>query len=56
MHLSLHQRKVISSTKLCLEEEWRSTAAQLALGNDCNAVTEEISLIHVMCGQNDGAA
>lgn len=55
-HLSLDQRKVVSCTKTCLEEEWRSTAAQLSLGNDCNAVTKEISLVHVMCGQNDGAA
>lgn len=39
-----------------LQEERGAYAAQLAVGNDGNAVTQDVSLIHVVSGQDDGAA
>lgn len=39
-----------------LQEERGAYAAQLAMGDDGDAVTQNVSLIHVMSGQDDGAA
>lgn len=39
-----------------LQEERGAYAAQLAVGNDGDAVTQDVSLVHVMSGKDDGAA
>lgn len=39
-----------------LQEERGADAAQLAVGNDGDAVTQDVCLVHVMSGQDDGAA
>lgn len=39
-----------------LQEERGAYAAQLAVGNDGDAVTQDIGLIHVVSRQDDGAS
>lgn len=51
LHAS-HQRQVEAHAEAVLEEERRAAAVQLALGDDGHAVTQEVSLVHVMGGQN----
>lgn len=47
--------EVVAGAQLGLEEERRAAAAQLALGDDGDAVTQQLRLIHVVGGQDDGA-
>lgn len=54
--VSLDQGQVVACTQMRLQEERGAYAAQLAMGNDGDAVTQDVSLIHVMRGQDDGAA
>lgn len=37
------------------EEKRGSTAAQPPLGDDGDAVTQQLCLVHVVCGQDDGS-
>lgn len=48
--VSLDQGQVVAGTKVGLEEERGSHTAQLAVGNDRNSVTQDVSFIHVMSG------
>lgn len=41
---------------MVFQEERGAYAAQLAVGNYGNTVSQDVSLIHVMSGQDDGAA
>lgn len=54
-HVSLHRGEVIPGAQAGLEEQWRAAAAQLALGDDGDPVTQEIGLVHIVSGQDDGA-
>lgn len=54
--VSLDQGQVVARPQMGLQEERGAYAAQLAVGNDGNAVTQDVSLIHVVSGQDDGAA
>lgn len=54
--ISFDQGQVVARSQLGLQEERRSDAAQLAVGNDCDAVAEDVRLIHVVRRQQDGAA
>lgn len=47
-----HERQVEADPEAVLEEERRSAAVQLPFGDDGDAVAEEVSLIHVMGGEN----
>lgn len=53
--LSLDHGQVVAGAQAGLEEERRAAAAQLALGDDGNAVPQQVRLIHVVGGQDDGA-
>lgn len=54
-HLA-NQGQVKACAEAVLEEEWRSRAVEPSLGNDGDAITKEISLIHVVSGHDDGSA
>lgn len=54
--VSLDQGQVVACSQLGLQEERGAYAAQLAVGNDGDTVTQDVGLIHVMGGQDDGAA
>lgn len=54
--ISFDQGQVVARSQLGLEEERGSNAAQLAVGNDSNAVAEDVGLVHVVRRQQDGAA
>lgn len=54
LHGVPHQRQVVATTKGLLQEEGRATAAQLAMRDDGNAVAQDVRLIHVVRGQDDG--
>lgn len=54
--ISFDQGQVVARPQLGLQEERGADAAQLAVGNDGDAVAEDVGLIHVVRGQQDGAA
>lgn len=41
---------------MSLQEKRGAYTAQLAVGNDGDSVTQDVSLIHMVSGQDDGAA
>lgn len=47
-----HQRQIEANAKAVLEEERGSAAVQLALGDDGDAVAQQVSLVHVVSGQD----
>lgn len=47
-----HQRQIEADTKAVLEEEWRPAAVQLPFGDDGDAVTQQVGLVHVVGGQD----
>ena len=53
--LLLDDGEVVARPQLGLEEEGGAAAAQLPLGDDGYAVSEKVSLIHVVGGEDDGA-
>lgn len=54
--ISFDQGQVVARSQLGLQEERGSNAAQLAVGNDGDAVAEDVGLVHVVRRQQDGAA
>lgn len=50
------QGEVVALAKILFEEERGAAAAQLAVGDDGDAVAQDVRLIHVVRGQDDGAA
>lgn len=54
--ISLDQGQIVPRSQMGLQEERGAYAAQLAVGNDGDAVTQDISLVHVVSRQEDGAA
>lgn len=48
--------EVKSNTEAVLQEERRTAAVQLTFRYNCNSVTEKISFIHVVGGENDRPA
>lgn len=50
------QGEVVARAKALFEEERGAAAAQLAVGDDGDTVAQDVRLIHVVRGQNDGAA
>ncbi len=54
--VSLHQRQVVSRPQVCLQEERGADAAQLAVGDDGDAIAQDVGLVHVVGGEDDGAA
>lgn len=44
-----------SRTVLLLKEEWTAAAVELTVHHDCDAVTQEVSLVHEVSGQHHGA-
>lgn len=54
--VSLDQCQVVARAQLGLQEERGADAAQLAVGDDGDAIAQDVSLIHVVSGQDDGAA
>lgn len=47
-----HQRQIEADPKAVLEEERRSAAVQLTLGDDGDAVAQQVGLVHVVRGQD----
>ena len=54
--LAAHQSQVVATAKAVLQEQAGSQGAQLAMGDDGDAVTQHVSFIHVVGGENDCAA
>lgn len=52
-NLFLGEREVIPITKCFLEVKWRPAAAQPALLQEGDAVTQHFGFVQVMCRQND---
>lgn len=52
--LSFHHSEVVARSKVGFEEKRWSTTTQLSLGDDGNPVAEQLCLIHVVSGQDDG--
>lgn len=50
-----NQSQVVAAAETLLQEERGATAAHLAVGYDGNAISQDVRLIHVVSGQNDGA-
>ena len=53
--LLLDQRELVSVSVRALEEERRAAALELPVGDDGDAVTQEVRLVHVVRGQQDGS-
>lgn len=51
--LLFHCGEVVARTQTCLQKERRTTATQFPLRDDGDSVAQEISLIHIVCRQND---
>lgn len=54
-HLS-NQGQVEACAKAVLEEEWSPRAVEPSLGDNGDAVSKEVCLVHVVCGHDDGSA
>lgn len=54
-HLA-HQRQVEAFAKAVLQEERGARAVEPPLGNDGDAVPQEVGLVHVVSGHDDGSA
>lgn len=54
-HLA-HQGQVEARAKAALQEERGAHAVEPPLGNDGDAVPQEVGLIHVVSGHDDGSA
>lgn len=52
----LHQSQVVARSQVGLQEEGGADAAQLAVGDDGDAIAQDVGLVHVVSGQEDGAA
>lgn len=52
----LDQREAVAVPVGALEEERRAAALELPVGDDGNAVPKQVSLVHVVGGQEDRAA
>ncbi len=51
-----HHSQVVPAAELALQEEAGATATEPSLGYDSDPVSEDVSLIHEVCGQDDGPA
>lgn len=54
--VSLHQGQIVASAQLCLEEEGGAYTAQLPVGDNGYAVTQNVRFIHVVGREDDGPA
>lgn len=54
-HLA-HQGQVEARSKAALQEERGAHAVEPPLGNDGDAVPQEVGLVHVVSGHDDGSA
>lgn len=52
---STHQRQIEADAEAALEEERGTAAVQLTLGDDGDAVAQQVSLVHVVSGQDHSA-
>ena len=46
---------LVANTESVLEEQGAAKALECALAHDADTVTEHVSLVHVMCRQNDNS-
>lgn len=51
-----NQSEIETHAKAVFEEKRGAAAVQLPLGDDGDAVAQQVGLVHVMGGQKDGAA
>lgn len=56
IHVLFNQGQIIACSQLVLQEERRADTAELPMRNDSNPVTQNVCLIHVVCGEDDSAA
>lgn len=54
VRLLLHHCQLVAVTIGALEEQWGTTTLELPMGDDGNAVPQQVSFIHVVCGEQDG--
>lgn len=55
-HILLDQGQVVACSKLVLQKQGGAHTAQLPMGNDGNPVPQDVRFIHVVGGENNGAA
>lgn len=51
----LCENEIVPNTEFVLQEERRATALHVSLGHDADAVTKNVSFIHVVSRENDDA-
>ena len=49
----LHEGQLVACAKAILQEERAAKALECTLAHDADTVTEHVSLVHVMSGQDD---
>ena len=54
-HLLLDNRQVVALADVVLEEDGRAAALELAVGDDSDAVAQDVGLVHVVRRQNNRA-
>lgn len=55
-YILLHQSQVVACSQLVLQKQGGAHTAQPPMGNDGNPVPQDVRFIHVVCGENNGAA
>lgn len=55
-HIFLDQGQVVACSQLVLQKQGGAHTAQLPMGDDGNSVPQDVRFIHVVCGENNGAA
>lgn len=55
-HILLDEGEVVACSQLVLQKQGGAHTAELPMGNDGNPVPQDVRFIHVVCGENDGAA
>ena len=49
----LNERDLVAKAEAILQEEGAANALESTLAHDTDSVAEDISLVHVMCGEDD---
>lgn len=47
------QREVVTAAKALLQKDGGAAATHLPVGDDGNAIAQDVGLVHVVCGQDD---
>jgi hypothetical protein len=55
-HIFLNQGQIVTRSQLVFQKQGGAHTTQLPMGNDGNSVPKDVSFVHVVCRQNNGAA